>query len=255
MTQRTSTSRLIELLLAKHHEKFKCKGCHNTPELKFSLTFPHCDECSQDELRNLKWIAHCVVIGCPRDGEYIHGPFCAECLQALGVFTWGKRLAGDGARKLQLDVPECLEELQDFHFKIPLRVKDILGATKDFSLLPHAANTSLLDTARLAIFADIYAVKPLSQAALVTLYWKLTQELLDEESIAIFCELTNYVYSNTPNRPKQTSVEGTHILRRVLSQFIATYRDRFTISPTFMQLVWQEGELAGDILLALSIVE
>ena len=74
MTQRTSTSRLIELLLAKEHRKFRCKSCSSTPELKFSLPFPKCDKCSQDEL----------------------------------------------------DVPECPGELQDFHFKIPLRVKEIL---------------------------------------------------------------------------------------------------------------------------------
>ena len=195
------------------------------------------------------------MFGCQRSGEYIHGAFCAQCLQALGVFTWGIRLADDGTRKLQLDLPGRLEELQDFHFKIPLRVKDILGTTKDFVLLPHSTNASVLDTARLAIFADIYEVKPLSQAALVTLYWKLTQELLDEESIATVCELANFVYINTPNGPKHTTVEGTHILRRILSQFIATYRNRFTSSPIFMQLVGQDGELASDIFLALSIVE
>ena len=96
----------------------------------------------------------------------------------------GARLADDGARKLHLDLPGRLEEVEDFHFNMPLRVKDILGTTKDFILLPHSANASVLDTARFAIFADIYEVKPLSQAALVTIYRKLTQELLDEESIA-----------------------------------------------------------------------
>lgn len=84
-TQRTST-RLIELLLAKDQKKFRCKGCHSTPELKFSLTFPHCDKCSQDELRNLKWTADCVVVDCSRTGEYIRG-LCAECLQAFGILN------------------------------------------------------------------------------------------------------------------------------------------------------------------------
>ena len=98
-TQRTSTSRLIELLLANEHKNFRCKSCHNTPELKFSTTFPKCDECIQDELRDLQWLRHCVVLKCERNGEYIHGLICAQCLQALGVLSWGSKLADDGARK------------------------------------------------------------------------------------------------------------------------------------------------------------
>ena len=39
--------------------------------------------------------------------------------------------------------------------------------------------------------------------------------LLDEEGIATVCELATFVYINTPNRPKQTTVEGTHICLRI----------------------------------------
>lgn len=254
-TQRTSTSRLIEVMLAQGHTVFRCKSCYNRPELQFSFTFPQCTECAQDGLKNLTWEARCVVAGCPESGEYVQGLVCAKCLEKLQVLTRWKEFTDDGARKLRLDLPGSLEELQDFHFDIPLRVSDILRATKDSISLPLPATTNLLDTARLAVFADIYEVKLLSQAALMALYWKLTQELLNEENIVSLCEITDFVYNKTPNRPTQTSIEGTHILRRILSQFIATHRDRFTSSQTFMQLLGQGGELAGDVLLALSFVK
>ena len=251
-TPRTSTSRLVEVLLVKGHKVFRCKSCYETRELKFSSTFPQCDECNQDELQSLKWESHCIVSSCSAIGKYVQGLFCAKCLGNLDIVTRGKK---DGAKQLQLNLPGFLEELQDFHFDIPLRASDILRATKDSISLPLPEIINLLDTVRLAVFADIYEVKPLSQAALVALYWKLTQEVLNEENIISICELTDYVYNNTPNRSIQTSIEDAHILRRILSQFIATYRDKFTSSQTFMQLLSQGGELAGDILLALSFAK
>lgn len=87
--------------------------------------------------------------------------FYKECLSTLGVLRWNADLAEGGAGKIQLDLPECLEDLENFHFKIPLRVKDILGATNYLSSLPSSVPNNLSDTARLAIFTDIYAVKPL----------------------------------------------------------------------------------------------
>ena len=250
-----SISRVIEILLVNGHKKYNCKSCHAERELQFSHAFPQCSQCSQDELRRLHWRSRCVVLRCSRDGEYIQGIFCKECLNTLGVLRWNADLAEGGARKLQLDLPEYLEDFENFHFKIPLRVKDILGATNYLSSMPSSVPPNLIDTARLAIFADIYAVKPLLQAALATLYCKLTQQALDEESLANICELANHIYNNTPNRPHQTSARDTHVLRRIISQFIATYRSKFTTSTTFMELVRQEGELAGDILLAQSVVE
>ncbi|KIW85651.1 hypothetical protein Z517_01043 [Fonsecaea pedrosoi CBS 271.37] len=251
-TKRTSTSRLIELLLAKEHKKFSCKSCRRTSELKFSLTFPQCGECKEDELQSLQWEAHCIVSGCSKKGEYVQGLFCAVCLQDLKVFSaWTTQLAEGGAEKLQLSLPEHLDELQDFHFNIPTRVKDILEVMENIIPFPRPATVSLLDTARLAVFADVYEVRALLQSALMTMYRKLTQEPLDEESITTICEVTEYVYNSTPNRPP--SAKSPHVLRRVLSQFLATHRDLFISSGTFMQLLSQEGELAGDILLALSV--
>jgi hypothetical protein len=50
--------------------------------------------------------------------------------------------------------------------------------------------TTLPDIARLAIFADIYEIEPLSQAALMSSYQKLTREPLDKDSIAIVSEVS-----------------------------------------------------------------
>ncbi|OAL33449.1 hypothetical protein AYO20_07305 [Fonsecaea nubica] len=252
-TKRTSTSRLIELLLAREHKKFSCKSCCRTSELRFSLTFPQCGECNQDVFRSLRWQAHCIVSGCSSKGEYVQGLFCRDCLENLKVFSsYSARLAEGGAEKLQLSLPGHLDELQDFHFNIPTRVKDILEVMENMIPFPRLATANLLDTARLAVFADVYEVRALLQSALMMIYRKLTQEPLDEESITAICEVTEYVYNSTPNRP--TSAKSPHILRRILSQFLATHRDRFISSGTFMQLLSQEGELAGDILLALSVV-
>lgn len=251
--QRTSISRLIELLLVKEHKKFRCKSCEETPELRFSLSFPQCDECNQDELRGLKWAAHCIVFGCSANGEYILGLFCRQCLQDLRILSWGG-FAEHGLPKLQLNLPRHLDELQDFHFNIPIRMKDISGVMEHVVPFPQLATASLVDTARLAVFADVYEVKPLFESALLSLYRKLTQQSLDKESITTICELTENVYNGTPDRPTQTSLRDANILRRILSQFLATHRDMFTSSETFMQLVCQKGELAGDILLALSVV-
>ncbi len=54
---------------------------------------------------------------------------------------------------------------QDFHFDIPLRVSDILRVMKDSISFPLSVMTSLLNAARLAVFADICKVGLLSQAA------------------------------------------------------------------------------------------
>jgi hypothetical protein len=66
---------------------------------------------------------------------------------------------------------------------VPLEVLSVPGPVVQLC-------TTLPDIARLAIFADIYEIEPLSQAALMPLYQKLTREPLDEDSIAIASEVS-----------------------------------------------------------------
>jgi hypothetical protein len=247
---RMPTSRLIELLLVNEHKIFKCKSCWNTSELRFSFSFPHCGKCSQDELKNLKWLSHCIVPGCPEDGQYMKGLFCEKCLRILDVFNYRNEFTATGASKVQLRLSRRLEELQSFHFDIPLRVKDISEAMENFVPMPYPAPTTLPDIARLAIFADIYEIEPLSQAVLLSLYQKLTREPLDEDSIATVSEVSELVYNCTTGSDSDSTSKGTHVLRRMLSEFIAVHRGKFTASSTFMELLRQGGELPGDILSA-----
>jgi hypothetical protein len=183
---------------------------------------------------------------------YLQGIFCSNCLRGLRVFTPWDEFTPDGKEKVQLRLTRRLEELQSFHFDIPLRVKDILEATEGFhtTAYPTSAilSATLLGTVRLANFADIYGIEPLSQVALMSLYQKLTQEPLDENSVTIVCEVTEFVYNSTIVPATDSTSKDSHVLRRMLSEFIATHRGKFLVSPIFMELLRQGGELCGDIL-------
>lgn len=81
-------------------------------------------------------------------------------------------------------------------------------------------------------------------------YQKLSQVSLNNESIVTIGQLAEVVYNNTPDSYADTFPNGTHVLRRMVSEFIAIHRDRFTASATFMRFLHQQGELGGDVLKA-----
>lgn len=57
----------------------------------------------------------------------------------------------NGARKVQLDLAADIDNLQSFHFNIPLRGYDLYGCTQSSSLLSRVNEITLLDTARPAV--------------------------------------------------------------------------------------------------------
>lgn len=151
--------------------------------------------------------------------------------------------------RIQLQPVQSLKDLQSFHFDIPLRVQEILESTKGF-IIPYPPFASLFDITRVAIFADLYEIESLTQAALLSLYSRLTQESLDKESIATVEVLVEVVYNTIPNSYADTSSTSTHVLRRMLSEFIAVHRDKFIESPNFLRLLHLQDGLAGDVLKA-----
>ncbi|KIX97332.1 uncharacterized protein Z520_06784 [Fonsecaea multimorphosa CBS 102226] len=190
------------------------------------------------------------MLKCSNSGGYMQGLLCAECLRELDVFNYRDDFTADGASRVQLKPTQRLEDLESFHFDMPLRVKEILEATEGFIAMPHPPSATLADTARLAIFADIYEIEPLSQAALMSLYHKLTREPLDGDSIATVSEVTELVYNHTTGSDTDGNSKDKHVLRRMLSEFIAIHRGKFTASPTFMELLRKGGELPCDVLSA-----
>lgn len=151
-----------------------------------------------------------------------------------------------GGNVLLLKLPRRLEEHQTFHFEIPLRAKDVQEAMKN-PFVPFLESASLFDMAKLAIFADIYEVEPLAQAALLAFYRMLSQEVVDQESVAKVCKLVNTVYDNTPCSFTNDRTERTHVLRRMLIEFVEAHRDKFAASQTFKQLLYQGNDLAADL--------
>lgn len=248
--QRTSISKFIELLLEKEHKKFRCKSCHEEPELMFSKFFPRCQRCNQDEFSNLRWKAHCIIRKCPNNAEYVQGLICGSCLKTLGVLNYGGELQAGGASKLQFNPTPRLADLHSFRFDIPLRVEEIWSATRDDLAHLPLQSANLSDTAKLAVFADIYEAEQLSQTASMALYRRLTGESLDEESISTISETTSIIYNNTTTCHTRDSPSKHHILRKMVSEFIAVHRDKFVASRSFMELLAQGGELPVDVLTA-----
>jgi hypothetical protein len=247
-TQRISVSKIIRLLLDNGQRKFKCKSCSQPSELRSPSSFPHCGSCGQSKLRSLIWKPHCVVSDCSQTAEYLLGLACVKCLRKMEVLGWSSELLAGGGTKVLLGPTRRLEEFPSFHFDIPLLAREISGAPGRFPAMTYPLPVTLSDTVKLAIFADIYGIDPLSQAALWSLYWKLAREPLDEDSIASVCEATELVYDHMVDSDTNDSTEGSHVYRRMLSEFIATHRDKFLQSRTFKELLGRGGELPGDII-------
>lgn len=251
--KRTSTSRLIELLILKGHKDFVCKTCLARSMLRFSLSFPQCGNCYEEEMSKTTWYSRCIIPSCfpsePRKPVryLLQGLICTQCSKELGLRHRDSReISVEGLARIQLQPVQSLKDLQSFDFDIPLRVQEILESTKDF-IIPYPPFASLFDITRLAIFADLYEIESLAQAALLGLYSRLTQESLDKETIATVEVLVEVVYNTIPNSYADTSSTGTHVLRRMLSEFIAVHRDKFIESPNFMRLLHQQDGLAGDV--------
>jgi hypothetical protein len=225
--QRISVSKIIQLLLKNGQRKFKCKSCSQPSELIFSSSFPHCGSCDRNQLRSLIWRAHCVVPSCAQTGEYLLGLACVRCLREMQVLSWSSELMAGGGEKVLLGPTRPSEELQSFHFGIPLRAREISGAPGRFPAMAYLLPATLPDTAELAIFADIYGINPLSQAVLESLYQKLDREPLDEDSIASVCKVTEFIYDHTVDSDTNGSSGGSHVYRRMLAEFIATHQDKF----------------------------
>lgn len=255
---RISMSRIIELLLANRQRKFSCKTCRNSTDLKFSFSFPYCGDCDHAGFGTKRWNSRCVVVNfseaCLDDAEYLQGMACRKCLRSLGLLDWYNEFEPEGVKKVQLEPTRRLEELESFHFDIPLRPKDMIEAMESFPERTYPTSAILSATlpqiTRIAIFAHIYQIEPLSQVALMSLYQKLTREPLDEHSTTVVCGVTEYVYNSTIGSDSNITPKDRHVLRRMLSEFIATHRGKFLASPTFMELLRQGGELPIDILSA-----
>ncbi|KAK5045187.1 hypothetical protein LTR84_009520 [Exophiala bonariae] len=257
-TQKLSPSKIIELLLANGYGRFRCQkpSCVAINKLKSSLTFPLCDTCSQ--VNDCVWRSksRCVVPQCLRPAEYCQSLLCGQCMLSLSLplqqgewWTWDGRLMPEAVEVIFFRVPERFEDFASYCFDVPLRVTEVLEARRDL-FVPFPSSASLFDITRYAIFADIYDVEPLAQAAFMIFYQKLSDEPLDAESISTICELANTVYDNTPNSFTDGSLQEKHVLRRMLSEFVAVYSVSFTESKSFMKLLSQGGDFASDLFLA-----
>lgn len=247
-----SKSVLIELLLKIGHKNFRCNICGLIEELKFSSTFPRCGTCGEHtkseytKSRNL-----CILAPCRGHGALLKSLVCEKCLSALNwppVNSAPKRTS-----KLELMVPARLQELKDFRFDIPLRAGEIFKARTSLMAPQRPPTKSLLDAVKLAMFADLYGIEPLFESAVTEVYLKLTQEPLDKASFARLCEIADLVYENTPSAPLSESSAGntTHVLRKMILDFIAAHRVKFVASPSAHQLFFNGGEFCRDAVLAM----
>jgi len=258
-SMRTSISRMMELLLAGGHTKFNCKKCLDEEPLKFSFSFPLCSRCGEEGMPEFppSWNEICVSSDCQKEADFSLGICCLQCLadctsavEQLEREVW----ESDVSDKLLLNPHHRLEELQGFHFDIPLRAKEIVEAAQTLPGMAYPVSalesTTLLDTVNLVIFANIYDVQPLWQLSLMSFYQKLTQlqERLDKHSVSAVIQLVEVVYKTTMNSGADSDLEDKHVLRRMISKFIAAHCRTFVSSPDFVALLSQGGELAGDVL-------
>jgi len=156
------------------------------------------------------------------------------------VLSWASERMAGGGEKVQLGPTRRFEELQSFHFDVPWLAREIWARfpAMAYPLPPrHSARHSL----NLRFLQIPMGSIRCRKRFLRSLYLKLTQEPLDEDSIARVCEATELAYDRTPDSNTNGTSESPRVLRRMLSAFIATYRDKFVKSRTFTELHGQEG--------------
>lgn len=250
-TQKICISKLIELLLKQQHKVFACKCCRGLREIQFAKDFPLCQTCASEEI-SINWSAACIMKNCSREGEYIQGLLCSECMTNLGLlhhYGGGKR--EEALSNLRYAKPVRLEDIKEFRFDIPSRASEILAMAENSNQRLLPMSNDILATARLAIFADKYICRELLQETLRELYRQLAHANLDEENVDVISAVARLVYESTGNETADEQVPEHKILRSMLSQFIAFHRQQFLASLTFRELLSEGGDLAFEVLTAI----
>jgi len=245
-----SRSKIIELLLAKDKKEFRCKTCSHTSWLKFSTTFPYCTSCTEQREMTTYWRKGCMVASCYDAGDQINGWFCNSCWNDLreNIYVSSEE---DGP-KLRVHIESSLSELASFRFDIPLRAVDIAEAMADEIGSIQISTSNILENGRLALFADVYQVQPLLEKALVALYRNLATMSFDDDNLTTLIDLASIVYDGTTPTSADAPYEEKHVLRRMISEYIAAHLQKFVTPSSLAQIAGLERDLTSDTLVAIA---
>lgn len=241
---------LIALMLDAGFRKFWCEGCESGTELRFSKTFPVCSGCFKKQRTMPNHRAYCS--GCNeryKDPEEcfsgVLGSCCAENIEVLGS---GDNRGYSEDQLLSIDVPQ-IDGMELFRFDVPILAKEVASHMRGSTSSRFSADPMAILKA--STFADAYNIPSLYKLAILELFEALATRDVMEDSIA---DLIKDVYQNTPNSGFEAAFGSKHVLRRMLSMYVAYHTNGQKIAPAIAHAMATGGEFAVDLYTATALI-
>jgi len=98
----------------------------------------------------------------------------------------------------------------------------------------------------------MYQVQPLLEQALVALYRNLATTSFDDDNLTTFIDLASIVYNGTMPASADAPYEEKHVLRRMISEYIAIHLQKFVTPSSLAQIARLGRDLMSDTLVAIA---
>ncbi|KAK6372848.1 hypothetical protein LTR64_004767 [Lithohypha guttulata] len=184
------------------------------------------------------------------DSGQTHSNSCALAYGLLHkVSTYNMKLA-PGAPALLRTSPEHInEDTNFFRFDVPILAKEVASTLRSSASGVIVMVSDVLELAKLCVLGDRYEVPQLKRVAIFALFEELAWcDLWKRPQYVV--QLVDYIYDNTADSGFSSQYNTKHILRRMISCYVAFHARELQSFPAMAAVLCSGREVSSDVFMA-----
>lgn len=235
---------LLVLMIDAGQKTSHCRSCCTKTELRFTKTFPFCEACLKAGSLPKSHLPYCTYGRCAEikcDKLYACGMLCWECIKSLNLSCNSTQLLSPGVHQMQDDV-------EFFRFDVPMLAKEAASEMRQKTQTTCLKNP--VEIIKIFAFSDLYNIPNLRKLALFEVF----ETLALRGSAESLADLITYIYGTTPDSEGEATLGSKHVLRRMISAYVAYHSDALQTSPEMARMLRSGGGFGVDLFMATSMI-
>ncbi|KAK5071455.1 hypothetical protein LTR51_005936 [Lithohypha guttulata] len=155
-----------------------------------------------------------------------------------------------GAPALLRTSPEHInEDTNFFRFDVPILAKEVASTLRSSASGVIVMVSDVLELAKLCVLGDRYEVPQLKRVAIFALFEELAWcDLWKRPQYVV--QLVDYIYDNTADSGFSSQYNTKHILRRMISCYVAFHARELQSFPAMAAVLCSGREVSSDVFMA-----